>query len=342
MSLRYILFPIVLVLFAFAASDMFAQESEPESKDEPARKSEPAVEAPPAGCGGGCRKRKQAAAKNEQPPAQRGYRGEGRRRGRQAAQQAEGRRGGCGGKAKRQSQGQGRGCGQAGRGQGRGCGQAGRGQGVGQGEARRGQAHRGQGEGRGCRQSQGEGEASATGRGCGQARGQGRGAGQGCRQKSSGRACGQVRGQGGQRQGAAQGCAAQTAFADLEPASEAYLAALASALEDELYARDYYLAAAKALPGVRRFSNLARAEQNHANMVAAMIRALGGQPDLERTRAVETPETLAAADTECRKIENHVIEAYARLIKEAPADPIRTALSRIQASNHRHLAAVGG
>lgn len=120
------------------------------------------------------------------------------------------------------------------------------------------------------------------------------------------------------------------------------MALLKSALEDELYARDYYLAAAKALPGVRRFANLARAEQNHADMVAAMIRALGGQPDLERTRAVETPETLAAADTECRKIENHVIEAYARLIKEAPADPIRTALSRIQTSNQRHLAAVGG
>jgi hypothetical protein len=77
-------------------------------------------------------------------------------------------------------------------------------------------------------------------------------------------------------------------------------------------------------------------------MVAAMIRGLGGQPDLERTRAVEEPASLAAADLECQKIEKHVIELYARLIKEAPADQVRTALDRIQASNHRHLAAVGG
>jgi bacterioferritin (cytochrome b1) len=124
-----------------------------------------------------------------------------------------------------------------------------------------------------------------------------------------------------------------------EKASEAYLASLQSTLEKELYARDYYLAASKALK-VRRYGNLARAEQNHADAIAAAITRLGSTPTVSHDEEVKTPATSAEADAECTKIENTVIEVYTGLIKDCPDDAVLGVLENIQRSNRRHLAAV--
>jgi len=146
------------------------------------------------------------------------------------------------------------------------------------------------------------------------------------------------RGGGGDRRGGGGDCL-DPAAPPQEPASAEFLADLQSTLAKELYARDYYLAASKALK-VRRYGNLARAEQNHADAIAAAITRLGGTPTLAHDEEVKTPATSAEADAECTKIENTVIEVYAGLIENCPDDAVRKVLTNIQRSNRRHLAAV--
>jgi len=154
------------------------------------------------------------------------------------------------------------------------------------------------------------------------------------------------RGQRGGKRGAPRGgggCAAElTGTTQVKNIPQTYLTRLQSTVEKELYARDYYKAAAAALPGVRRFANLAKAEQNHADAIAAAIRYLRGTPSMKPTIKVVVPKTVAEADAECRKIELMVIDIYKGLIKDSPDPKVTKVLQRIQSSNYRHLAAVGG
>ena len=72
--------------------------------------------------------------------------------------------------------------------------------------------------------------------------------------------------------------------------------------------------AASASLEVRRFGNLARAEQHHADAIRDSIRYLGGQPILEHNRKVAVPKSAVEADEVCRKIELAVINVYESLI----------------------------
>ena len=123
------------------------------------------------------------------------------------------------------------------------------------------------------------------------------------------------------------------------PAS--YLVRLQGVLAKELYARDYYKKAV-AGTGIRRFQNLARAEQNHANGIAAAIVYLGGKPVLKHNSKIKVPANWTAADAECQAIEKTVIVLYKGLIKDCPDPELLPLFKKIQASNHRHLRAVGG
>jgi len=128
----------------------------------------------------------------------------------------------------------------------------------------------------------------------------------------------------------------------VEPATPEYLKRLQTALESELYARDYYTAAATALPGERRFSNLARAESNHAAAITSAITLLGGKPVQQQKVAIVVPKTVDEADAHCTEIELHVIEMYKGLIKDCPDAGVTRKLKRIQAANYRHLQVVSG
>ena len=250
------------------------------------------------------------------------------------------------------------------RGQGKRAGQRARGQGQ-----RAGQQATGQGRRRGMR-----GQANAIGNGRGKARA-GRGLGrdgaqanptaQGRRAKAQNLAarakpqagnCGGQRGKQRRRgQGNCQPCnqdpqpnapKAQVAPTTPKPVPmdaeqcKVWIKRLQPILEAELYAQQYYANADKALNGVRRFQNLARAEGNHANAIANAIRNLGGTPDMQQPTKIETPNTIADADKHCEKVELHVIEIYADLIKEAPTTPLKQMFENIQQANRRHLNAV--
>ena len=147
-------------------------------------------------------------------------------------------------------------------------------------------------------------------------------------------------GRGAQRGGGC--CAMELQGTTKAEVKKEYLARLQSTVEKELYARDYYKAAANALPGVRRFANLTTAEQRHADAIVSAIRYLGGTASTTPTIKVVTPKTVAEADAECRKIELMVIDIYKGLIKDSPDSKVTRVLKRIQSSNYRHLAAVGG
>jgi len=121
-----------------------------------------------------------------------------------------------------------------------------------------------------------------------------------------------------------------------------YVKALQATLEKELYARDYYTAAAQALSGPPRFAKLAQAEQKHANAVANMITYLGGTPVLAHNIPVVVPATVAEADATCEQIELLVIDVYDRLINACPDPAILPMLSNIQSANYAHLDAVNG
>ena len=150
------------------------------------------------------------------------------------------------------------------------------------------------------------------GKGKGQCKGKGQGKGQGTGK-------GQGKGQGAQLNNAVALNASVTAPA-------AYIQRLQSALEDELFAHDVYTSASEA-NNARRYQNLARAEQRHANAIAAAIRSLGGEPVLEHKQTVGAATTTVAADKTCEEIELHVIKIYAGLIEDCP-DPALLPISR--------------
>ena len=119
-----------------------------------------------------------------------------------------------------------------------------------------------------------------------------------------------------------------------------YLDRLQQTLEKELYARDFYVAAA-GNSGTLPFDNLSSAEQNHADRIADAIRFLGGTPVKPQT--AELPDYISwnLASEHCQEIEIEVIEVYKELIRDCPDPILVPLLERIQAANYRHLAAVG-
>ena len=124
--------------------------------------------------------------------------------------------------------------------------------------------------------------------------------------------------------------------------AKAYVARLQDALRGELYAHAYYLAAAEAFPGTRRFQNLARAESRHAKAVGQAIQMLGRAPVTAHGHELVSPATVADAESEGQKIERQVIARFEALIKDCPDAAIKTLLEPLQAANHRHLRAMGG
>ena len=211
-----------------------------------------------------------------------------------------------------------------------------------------------------CGGKQGRAQGKQKGKSCQKAD---KGSCQGKEAKQKGKKTGQSKGQGKQKgkgreqakgqKGKGGNCGTQT-FAELEkavatktkieitPKVLAYRKALQTTLEEELYARDYYKAADAALDGPRRFGNLANAEQHHADAVANMITYLGGTPVMTYSTPIVLPADLAKADETCKEVELLVIKIYKDLIKDCPDPLILPALEHIQASNYRHLSAVGG
>jgi len=177
----------------------------------------------------------------------------------------------------------------------------------------------------------GKGQCKGKGQGNGQGKGKGKGKGDG-QGKGKGKGKGQGKGQGAQLNNAVAVTATVTAPA-------AYMRRLQSALEDELFAHDVYTSADGA-HNARRYQNLARAEQRHANAIAAAIRSLGGEPVLEHKQTVDAATTMVAADKTCEEIELHVIKIYAGLIEDCPDPALLPMLENIQAANRRHLNAV--
>ena len=193
---------------------------------------------------------------------------------------------------------------------------------------------------------QGQGRGQRAGRGCGRGQGKGKGKGKG---PARGRRDPGNRGQAspGQDQGrrvsnstCCGGCAG-SAVSAAPTVSLDYLRRLQATLEEELFARDFYAAAARAT-GMQRHRNLARAEEHHAQAIATAIESLGGQAVREHGRELPDGSDPAQADRVSREIEQRVIEVYTGLIEDCPDPDLLPILRNIQAANHRHLQAVGG
>jgi rubrerythrin len=175
--------------------------------------------------------------------------------------------------------------------------------------------------------------------------GQGRGAGNGMRN-------GQGRGAGngmrnGRGRGAGNGAAVSSGgLAGTAKLPEAYLKRLHTAWLTEIEAQNHYLAA-QAQVGGRIYTNLARAEGNHARALASILRSQGlrqdrPQPNKAQVPAAGTKLDAPRAQAHGIKIEKQVILVYANLIKDCPDPTIRPILKNIQAANQRHLRALGG
>jgi rubrerythrin len=121
----------------------------------------------------------------------------------------------------------------------------------------------------------------------------------------------------------------------------AYLDRLQAALDHELDARDFYRQAA-GRTGFRRFSNFARAEQNHADRIRDAIRFLGGTPAPRPQAARPGPAGSSAAPQHGRELESAAISIYEDLIRDCPDPDLKPVLQNIQAANRRHLVASGG
>lgn len=118
----------------------------------------------------------------------------------------------------------------------------------------------------------------------------------------------------------------------------ALLEQLQTTLASELYAHEFYLAAAQRFGG-RRYANLARAERNHAEALARVVRSAGGEPVVAPGCSVELPEDLAGAAAAAVQIERSMIAAYEALLANQRAAALQPMLLQIQTANRRHLAA---
>ena len=222
------------------------------------------------------------------------------------------------------------------------------------GQARRGaqslQGRQGRASGRGaCRSScRGQGRGAGGGRG----RGFGMGRGSGPRRAASSppaspqprsNARGFRRGLGSAQPRAITARGTTTVSSPVVPGrAQTFLDRLQATLEAELYAKEYYQAAARALNGFRRYQNLAKAENNHANAIAHAIELLGGTPIWVQNEPIIPPRTIAQADGHCREIELHVIDVYEGLIADAPTSQLEAIFQKIQKANYQHLSVVGG
>lgn len=230
----------------------------------------------------------------------------------------------------------------------------------------------GWGQGNGRRRGACRGPRQATGQGLGRGQGQGNGRGRGAsrgprqgvgqwpangRRQGFGRNAvrgqaavpqqGNVRGWGRGTRRLQQTSPATTSDAAVAPTippdeARAWASRLQTVLEAELYAKEYYQTAARALNGFRRFQNLSRAENNHANAIAYAIGLLGGTPDWVQNQPITPPQSVAEADAHCREIELHVIEVYEGLIADAPTSQLLAIFQNIQQANYQHLSVVGG
>lgn len=122
------------------------------------------------------------------------------------------------------------------------------------------------------------------------------------------------------------------------PAKESLADRLQKALAHEFRARDFYRAAAQRFE-VRRYGNLATAEQHHVDALTAVIVAAGAKPVTDAGVAIEVPTTIAATDARAEELERDMIAIYRELIASVDDQSVRAVLERIQAANFRHLAA---
>tara|TARA_R110002096_G_scaffold358_18_gene2165 strand:- start:326 stop:1423 length:1098 start_codon:yes stop_codon:yes gene_type:complete len=178
-----------------------------------------------------------------------------------------------------------------------------------------------------CGGCEGDAKAEAKGKQAGKGKGPGKGNGLG-------------KGKGAMAKGSCQDTSIDVGRTTAT-APAAYLKRLQSILAEELFARDYYQAASKSLGG-RRFGNLSRAEQRHADAIASAIRSLGGKPVLSHGRSIVPAKTMAESERVCRDIEKLVIKEYKGLIQDCPDPALLKVLNNIQSANLRHLRAVGG
>jgi len=200
----------------------------------------------------------------------------------------------------------------------------------------------GNSRGRGLGRNRGQLQAGAgAGRGFGNGRGRGLGRNtEECQiDAGPGKGLGGGRGQGLGRTPGGENAAAPTLPPDQ---ARLWIGKLQDVLEAELYAKEYYQAAARALNGFPRFQNLARAENNHANAIAYAITSLGGTPNWVQNEPITPPASIAAADAHCQEIELHVIEIYAGMIADAPTNQLLMIFENIQKANRHHLRVVGG
>ena len=130
-----------------------------------------------------------------------------------------------------------------------------------------------------------------------------------------------------------------------ESAKDVLTDRLQKALVQEFRSRDFYRAAAQRFE-LRRYTNLASAEQRHVDALTAVIAAAGAKPVTEAVDAIEVPATTAVTDARAEQLERDTIEIYRELIEHVDDQKVRAVLERIQAANFRHLAAaqngVGG
>ena len=124
----------------------------------------------------------------------------------------------------------------------------------------------------------------------------------------------------------------------LDPAVQSALQLL---LASELQARDFYLAAAQAF-SLRSFTNMAAAEQSHADALARILTASGATPVLTPGPAIALGDDLAATSAIGLSIENTLIADYDTLIADPLAAALVPILTMIKNGELRHVTVNGG
>lgn len=125
-----------------------------------------------------------------------------------------------------------------------------------------------------------------------------------------------------------------------EPATarDRLTARLQEALASEYRARDFYRAADERF-GLRRYRNVAAAEQHHVDALTALLIARGATPVTEIADQLAVAATIAATDAKAAAVERAQVAAYEALLAAVEAPQERAVLERIQSANFRHLQA---
>jgi hypothetical protein len=117
--------------------------------------------------------------------------------------------------------------------------------------------------------------------------------------------------------------------------------ALQAMLASELQARDFYLAAAQAF-SLRSFTNMAAAEQSHADALARILAASGATPVLVPGPAIALGNDLTATYAIGLTVENSLIAGYDALIQDPLAAVLVPMLTMIRNGEARHVTVNGG